>query len=181
MTEILQLTSILLKFNIFLKRCETKSKANPSPTTYLKYNLIFIVIILMFEFYYIAFREHVIAAKSLLDYTNLSSPNDYQYNDKIVYLRSLKANTAKEKLSLDIRLKNRWNKKLLFRSIKHYDLMCEKNKSVQVFKLLQTIYCFSFCCQWLCFNFCICFISWCFCRYLNSMGYKNNGDLPCQL
>ena len=127
------------------------------------------------------FREHVIAAKSLLDYTNLSSPNDYQYNDKIVYLRSLKANTAKEKLSLDIRLKNRWNKKLLFRSIKHYDLMCEKNKSVQVFKLLKTIYCFSFCCQWLCFNFCICFISWCFCRYLNSMRYKNNGDLPCQL
>lgn len=49
----------------------------------------------------------MIAAKSLLDYTNLSSPNDYQYNDKIVYLRSLKANTAKEKLSLDIRLKNR--------------------------------------------------------------------------
>ena len=107
MTEILQFTSILLRFNIFLKRCETKSKINPSLTTYLKYNLIFIVIILMFEFYCIAFREHVIAAKCLLDYANLSSPNDYQYNDKIVYLRSLKANTAKEKLSLDLRLKNR--------------------------------------------------------------------------
>ena len=128
MTEILQFTSILLRFNIFLKRCETKSKINPSLTTYLKYNLIFIAIILMFEFYCIAFREHVITAKCFLDYTNLSSPNDYQHNDKIVYLRPLKTNTTKEKLSLDLRLKNRWNKKLLFRSIKHYDLICEKKK-----------------------------------------------------
>ena len=29
-------------------------------------------------FYYIAFIEYMIAGKTLLDYTNLFSPNDYQ-------------------------------------------------------------------------------------------------------
>ena len=33
----------------------------------------------------IAFIECMIAGKTLLDYTNLLSPNDYQANDKITY------------------------------------------------------------------------------------------------
>ena len=39
----------------------------------------------MHEFYCIAFIEYMIAGKTLLDYTNLFSPNDYKENDKIIY------------------------------------------------------------------------------------------------
>ena len=34
-------------------------------------------------FFCVTLTEYVLAA--LLDYTNLSSPNDYQKNDKIIY------------------------------------------------------------------------------------------------
>ena len=34
-------------------------------------------------FYCITFIEHIISGKTLLDYTNLFSPNDYKENDKI--------------------------------------------------------------------------------------------------
>ena len=40
---------------------------------------------LMCGFYCIAFREYMLAGKSLLDHTNLFSPNDYKNNDKIIY------------------------------------------------------------------------------------------------
>ena len=40
---------------------------------------------IMCGFYCIAFIEHVLAGKSLLDYTNLFSLNDYKNNDKIIY------------------------------------------------------------------------------------------------
>ena len=36
-------------------------------------------------FYCIAFIEYMLAGKTLLDYTNLFSPNDYRKNDKITY------------------------------------------------------------------------------------------------
>ena len=36
-------------------------------------------------FYCIAFIEYTLAGKTLLDYTNLFSPNDYKKNDKIIY------------------------------------------------------------------------------------------------
>ena len=39
----------------------------------------------MCGFYCIAFIEYMVAGKSLLDYTNLFSPNDYKKNDKIIY------------------------------------------------------------------------------------------------
>ena len=39
----------------------------------------------MCRFYCIAFIEYMVAGKSLLDYTNLFSPNDYKKNDKIIY------------------------------------------------------------------------------------------------
>ena len=40
---------------------------------------------IMWGFYCIAFIEYMIAGKTLLDYTNLFSPNDYKKNDKIIY------------------------------------------------------------------------------------------------
>ena len=36
-------------------------------------------------FYYIAFIECMLSGKSLLYYTNLFFPNDYEKNDKIIY------------------------------------------------------------------------------------------------
>ena len=39
----------------------------------------------MCGFYCIAFIEHMLAGKNLLDYTNLFSPNDYNKKDKIIY------------------------------------------------------------------------------------------------
>ena len=39
----------------------------------------------MCRFYCIAFIEYMLAQKTLLDYTNLLSPNDYENNDKILY------------------------------------------------------------------------------------------------
>ena len=39
----------------------------------------------MCGFYCIAFIEYMLAGKTLLDYTNLFSPNDYKKNDKIIY------------------------------------------------------------------------------------------------
>ena len=44
--------------------------------------------------------------KTLLDYTNLFSPDDYQKNDKI-YISTLKTNMAKENEILDFRLKDK--------------------------------------------------------------------------
>ena len=37
------------------------------------------------RFYCIVFIEYMLAGKTLLDYTNLLSPNDYKNNDKIIY------------------------------------------------------------------------------------------------
>ena len=39
---------------------------------------------IMCRFYCIAFIEYMIAGKTLLNYTNLFSPNDYKKNDKII-------------------------------------------------------------------------------------------------
>ena len=40
---------------------------------------------IMCGFYYIAFIEYMFSGKTLLDYTNLFSPNDYKWNDSIIY------------------------------------------------------------------------------------------------
>ena len=40
---------------------------------------------IMCEFYYIALIEYMLARKTLLDYSNLFSPNDYKKNGKIIY------------------------------------------------------------------------------------------------
>ena len=39
----------------------------------------------MCRFYCSTFIEYMLAGKTLLDYTNLFSPNDYKTNDKIIY------------------------------------------------------------------------------------------------
>ena len=40
---------------------------------------------IMRRFYCTAFIEYMLAGKTLLDYTNFFSPNDYKKNDKIIY------------------------------------------------------------------------------------------------
>ena len=50
----------------------------------------------MCEFYCIVFIEYMIAGKTLLDYTNLFSPNDYKNSGKIIYKYS-KDNYGKRK------------------------------------------------------------------------------------
>ena len=40
---------------------------------------------IMCGFYCIAFIEYMLAGKTLLDYTNLFSPNDYKKNDTRIY------------------------------------------------------------------------------------------------
>ena len=40
---------------------------------------------IMCGFYCIAFIEYMLAGKTLLDYTNSISPNDYEKNDKIMH------------------------------------------------------------------------------------------------
>ena len=40
---------------------------------------------LMCGFYCFAFIEYMFAGKTLLDYTNLFSPNEYEKNNKIIY------------------------------------------------------------------------------------------------
>ena len=39
----------------------------------------------MCGFYYIAFIEYMLAGKTLLDFTNMFSPNDYKKNGKLIY------------------------------------------------------------------------------------------------
>ena len=40
---------------------------------------------IMCGFYCITFKKYMLAGKTWLDYTNLSSPNDYKRNGKIIY------------------------------------------------------------------------------------------------
>ena len=40
---------------------------------------------IMCQLYCIAFIEYMLAGKTLLNYTNAFSPNDYEKNDKIIY------------------------------------------------------------------------------------------------
>ena len=82
LTEIHLYTLILLELNIFLKKYETKSR-NKSIT----HNIFRIQDSesIICGFYCIAFIEYMLAGKTLLDYTNLFSPNDYKKNGKIIY------------------------------------------------------------------------------------------------
>ena len=65
------------------------------------------------EFYCIAFVEHMIAGKTLLNCTNSFFPNDFKKNDKI-YKSTLRTNMVKENVSLDFILENKDETRNLF-------------------------------------------------------------------
>ena len=62
----------------------------------------------MCGFYCIAFIEYIHVGKTLLDYTNLFSSNDYKKNGKIIY------KYFKDKYGRSRFKKNRWDKKSCF-------------------------------------------------------------------
>ena len=69
----------------------------------------------------------MLAGKTLLDYINLFSPDDYKKNDKIIY-KYFKDKYAEE-ASLEFRLRNIDEKRNYpLEEIKHNDLMSEKYK-----------------------------------------------------
>ena len=59
---------------------------------------------IMSEFYCISFIEYMLTGKTLLDYTNLLSPNGYKKNDKVIY-KYFKEKYSKE-VNLEFRLKS---------------------------------------------------------------------------
>ena len=84
----------------------------------------------MCGFYCIAFIEYLIAGKTLLEYANLFSPNNYQKNDKIIY-KYFKTNMSKEKVNLDFRLEEiHETRNYLLEEVKHNNLMSGKYKQV---------------------------------------------------
>ena len=58
---------------------------------------------IMCGFYFITFIEYMLARKTLLDYTNMFSPNGYENNDEIIY-KSFKEK-MEEEASLEFRLR----------------------------------------------------------------------------
>ena len=78
----------------------------------------------MCGFYCIAFIEYMLARKTLPDYTNLLSPNDYKNNEKITY-KFLRVHMS----NLEFRLKKiDESRNYLLEERKHNDLMSEKHK-----------------------------------------------------
>ena len=79
---------------------------------------------IMCEFYCIAFIEYMVAGKTLLDYTNLFSSNDYKKNDKIIYI-IIKIDRVEE-ASLEFRLRKiDETRNYILDQIKHNDLISE--------------------------------------------------------
>ena len=75
-------TLILFELNILLRKCQGKSKSSASHTAYLEYSVMMVIYV---EFTVLFFIEYMITRKTLVDYTNLFSPNDYKKNDKIIH------------------------------------------------------------------------------------------------
>ena len=69
---------------------------------------------IMCGFYCIAFIKYMLVGKSLLDYTDMVSRNDYKKNDKIIYKYFEDNYDRRSKSWVQIK-KNWWNKKLDFR------------------------------------------------------------------
>ena len=90
-----------LELNIFLKKNFKKSKKNQLLTIYLEYKNESTIC----RFYYIAFIKYILAGKTLLDYTNLFSRNNYKKNDITIYV--LKINMIERNKSRDLIKKNR--------------------------------------------------------------------------
>ena len=80
---------------------------------------------IMCGFYCIAFTEYVLAGKSLLDYTNLFSPNDYKKNHKIIYQYFKDKYGRRSKSEFKSR-KIDETRNYFLDQMKHNDLMSEK-------------------------------------------------------
>ena len=59
-----------------------KSNSSTSHKAYLEYSVMMVIYV---EFTVLFFIEYMITRKTLVDYTNLFSPNDYKKNDKIIH------------------------------------------------------------------------------------------------
>ena len=70
------------------------------------------------EFYSIAFKEHMLAGKTLPYYTNF-----------FFLLTTIRRWTIKDNTGLDFRFKKRWNKKLTTATIKIYITYCRNQKA----------------------------------------------------
>ena len=81
---------------------------------------------IMSGFYCIAFIEYMLAGKTVLDYTNLFTPNDYNRNNKIIY-KYFKIKYGRRSLEFRLR-KTDETRNFLLDEIKHNDLMSEKYK-----------------------------------------------------
>ena len=94
----------------------------------------------------------MLAGRTLLDYNNLFSPNEYKNNDKIIH------KYFKDKyVKLEFRLKQiDETRNYLLEETKHNNLMNEKYLAFAYLSF--NSYC-------LCLNFIICFISLCSCWY----------------
>ena len=79
---------------------------------------------IMCGFYHIAFIEYMLAGKTLLDYTNLFSQNDYNMNDKMIY-KYFKDKYVKSLVQFK---KIDETRNYLLDEIKHKDLMSKKHK-----------------------------------------------------
>ena len=65
---------------------------------------------IMWGFSCTAFSEYFLAGKTLLDYTDLFSRNDYKKNYKIIYISILRTNMS----SLEFRTKKMMKKEIIF-------------------------------------------------------------------
>ena len=93
----------------------------------------------MCGFYFISFIEYMLAGKTLLDYTNLFSPNDYKSNDEIIYYISILKINMVEEASLEFRLrKTDETRNYLLDEIKQNDLISGKYKmTVSIYIILK--------------------------------------------
>ena len=93
------------------------------------------------QLYYISFVEYMHAAKTLLDYTNLFSLNDYKKYDKIMYKYFKdKYNTSLGQTEKVDEIRN-----YLLEGIKNNDLMGEKHrKTFKCLKYVEHLLIFSF-------------------------------------
>ena len=117
----------------------------------------------MCEFCCIAFIGHVLVGNTLLDHTNLFSPNDYKKNDKIIY-KYLKINMVEE-ASLEFGLRKiDETRNYLLDEIKHNYLISEKYiKTSNYLNCVGDLLILTS--TGTGFNFCVCFISYYSCRY----------------
>ena len=71
----------ILELNLFQNKCKKLHKNKNIITNIHRIQAYGSV---MFGYFCIGFIDFILKGKSLLDYTNLLSPNDYEKNDKVI-------------------------------------------------------------------------------------------------